>query len=355
MSHRHHHLLKKLVWRSVITDLPTSIATRIVLYRSRRNTKILDHAAWLSCKYGRLQLLRNLVHHQADINHTKHLRSTLDVAMMNGHVEIVQELLQLGVNVHTGMHPVLCRAAMYGHVNVVTELLTLRNKYTKVNEYQHTRTKTTSSCVTLNALPESSCVTLNSLPESSCVTLNSLPESLLIASKLGYAEVVEVLLNHGADSNSRSKSGSTAIQVAAASGHGRVVKLLRDHCADIHACTFGFPPPLHTAIKNNFTTVAKTLLEYNCGKHCRALCVALGLRIDYRNYIIYIPQSTKKLYQLAPVECISSHLLLCCLEFIVPHTFVADIHQEHLGVSPMMLAIKHSNATIAKLLTDTTY
>jgi len=52
------------------------------------------------------------------------------------------------------------------------------------------------------------------------------------ASINGHADVVELLLKHGADADATSSNGSTPLHYAAYNGHANIVKLLLENCAD---------------------------------------------------------------------------------------------------------------------------
>ncbi len=57
--------------------------------------------------------------------------------------------------------------------------------------------------------------------------------ALILAAYKGYPEIVELLLNKGADINTRGKEDLTALSSASKHGHTEIVKLL----------LAAFPPP----------------------------------------------------------------------------------------------------------------
>ena len=63
----------------------------------------------------------------------------------------------------------------------------------------------------------------------------SLGKALRRFSKLGQAEVVEILLDHGVDVNCRSRKGTTPVMKASKGGHLEVLDLLKDRGADFAA------------------------------------------------------------------------------------------------------------------------
>ena len=51
---------------------------------------------------------------------------------------------------------------------------------------------------------------------------------LMIASKMGYTEIVKLLLNAGADVNAQNDVGRTAMMIATEEGHNEMIQLLKE-------------------------------------------------------------------------------------------------------------------------------
>jgi len=81
---------------------------------------------------------------------------------------------------------------------------------------------------------------------------------LMVAAFYGHADVIKLLLDHGADVNAKTSKGSTALMAAAE--HVDVVKLLLDHGAEVNAKTSKGSTALMNAVRN--ANVVKLLLEY---------------------------------------------------------------------------------------------
>ena len=83
---------------------------------------------------------------------------------------------------------------------------------------------------------------------------------LIIAARLGHQDVVQLLLDYGADPNQHKNSVSTALSYAATYGYIEIVKLLLDRGADPNIPK-GYTS-LWAASSNGYIDVVKLLLDY---------------------------------------------------------------------------------------------
>jgi ankyrin repeat protein len=58
---------------------------------------------------------------------------------------------------------------------------------------------------------------------------------LHLASQEGYDDIVQLLLDHGADANREDSHGSTPLHLASQEGHDHIVRLLLNHVVDANA------------------------------------------------------------------------------------------------------------------------
>jgi len=84
--------------------------------------------------------------------------------------------------------------------------------------------------------------------------------SLFIALSSGHPEVVEFLLEHGADPNIKNNDGSTPLHYAA--DNSKVVEVLLEHGADLNIRDKYGATPLHDAAENGHPEVVELLLEH---------------------------------------------------------------------------------------------
>lgn len=91
---------------------------------------------------------------------------------------------------------------------------------------------------------------------------NAGSSGLHIASRYGYAAVVRLLLDNGADVESKGPYGKTALYKAATYGHEDVARLLLEHGADVESKDHDRTTALHRAAGNGHVAVARVLLEH---------------------------------------------------------------------------------------------
>ncbi|HZQ48111.1 MAG TPA: ankyrin repeat domain-containing protein [Verrucomicrobiae bacterium] len=81
-----------------------------------------------------------------------------------------------------------------------------------------------------------------------------------IATQEGHKEMVELLLDRGADVNDASGQGLKPLQIAAQRGYRAIAEVLIAHKADVNIGNGGGYTPLHRAAQNGFQSVAELLL-----------------------------------------------------------------------------------------------
>ncbi len=101
--------------------------------------------------------------------------------------------------------------------------------------------------------------------------------SLQLAAYQGHDDIVQLLIDGGADIHFKNYNGATAIYCACIHGHIKVIQLLIDHGANINESLW---TPLHAASANNYSNVVKLLINSNvlidkqCGNGNTALYLA---------------------------------------------------------------------------------
>lgn len=81
------------------------------------------------------------------------------------------------------------------------------------------------------------------------------------ACERGHADVVILLIDHGAYCNDQAADGRTGLHLAAQGGHSTIVQYLLNHGADVNSRAFDGQTPLHLAVETDSYEAAKILLD----------------------------------------------------------------------------------------------
>ncbi|CAH1783417.1 unnamed protein product [Owenia fusiformis] len=197
------------------------------------------------------------------------------------------------------------------------------------------------------------------------------------AVKNGHIDVVNILIENGADLDFEDRYGITALHIAAEEGHFQCMKLLLDNEADPNKGTktpkwcpngeseyVGDTTPLHLAVQNNRIHCIKELIvngaDYNkvneLGETSLNIAATLGLEecvtIQLRNAISkdILSLPTKKTGN-TPLHCCVLHGMYDAVDLLLQHGSDVNI-LNNAGVSPLHLActLQCSNLEILELM-----
>ena len=210
-------------------------------------------------------------------------QTALYMASSCGYTKIVQSLLDHGTDLTTqcddkdGWHDVqwtpLQVATHKGHLDLALLLLERAHMI-------HIALYMASSCGSTHTVQ--SLIDRGVDPNTKCEDNDGMQDvkwtPLQVASQKGYLDTVLLLLECGADPESRDHNGQTALYMASSHGSFEVVRLLIDRGADLkvecndwdeHGKKVG-RTPLHTAIHNGHLDIALFLLERGANMETRS-------------------------------------------------------------------------------------
>ncbi|XP_056423885.1 ankyrin repeat domain-containing protein 17 isoform X8 [Hyla sarda] len=330
-----------------------------------RTTLNNDHTVLsLACAGGHLAVVELLLAHGADPTHRLKDGSTMLIeAAKGGHTSVVCYLLDYPNNLLSAPPPDVTQFTPPSHdlnraprvpmqalpmvvppqepdkppANVATNL-PIRNKVSgRTSEISNTPTHSIATSMSQPQTPTPSPIISPSamLPIYPSIDIDAQTESnhdtaLTLACAGGHEELVQTLLERGANIEHRDKKGFTPLILAATAGHVGVVEILLDNGADIEAQSERTKDtPLSLACSGGRQEVVELLL-------------ARGANKEHRNVSDYTPLSLA-----------ASGGYVNIIKILL--NAGAEINSRtgsKLGISPLMLAAMNGHTAAVKLLLD---
>ncbi|KAG8199670.1 hypothetical protein JTE90_022120 [Oedothorax gibbosus] len=202
---------------------------------SKMNCESYSQPLLLAAMSGNVEIVKCLHQHGAAINYTNNLGETaLHKAALFNACEVIEYFLDNGANIETrdnAHFTPLMVAVEAGHEEAVRVLLKANATIDVVDNMERN--------VIMWAAQENHPETLTALLEyegaqalvNSCDHYENSP--LHIAALKGFADVVEILLNNGAEIEKKNEHEQTPLHMAAKQGHNSVARLLVKHNKNI--------------------------------------------------------------------------------------------------------------------------
>ncbi|KAH0592662.1 hypothetical protein MHUMG1_09655 [Metarhizium humberi] len=206
------------------------------------------------------------------------LDKCLCVAVEHGHWPVVSRLAQAGARVFKPLemeHPsMLQRASELGYDGVVNELLALQSRdngetpewFDAIRKAMEAAAEFGSASVIAVLAPKAN---LESRSQGKSEPLCFRLTPLHIAAYYGNAEAAEVLLNLGAELESKDDRGMTPFVISCCMKQEDTTRVFLDEGADPNVVIPGTcqARPLHVAAANGWSASVRILLEYGAWKH----------------------------------------------------------------------------------------
>lgn len=229
------------------------------LTHSRKKLTRLMHA----CKEGNLQRAETLIKAKADVNAVSlvdHL-TPLMFAAYYGNTEIVRLLLDAGANPNVSMNTMdydtpLLMATRWDDLELIKLLLLKGASVDAVNKNGVTPLASASD----NGYVDMVEFLINSGADVNASRFDDHFTPLLYACQGGHLEVARVLLNNGAQVNLHSIHRATPLMWAAAQGHQELCSLLIQHGAEINARCIRGNTALMMATESGHIDIIKLLI-----------------------------------------------------------------------------------------------
>ncbi|OQD68299.1 hypothetical protein PENPOL_c003G10753 [Penicillium polonicum] len=218
-----------------------------------------------ACERGRLDAVKKLLDNNADLEIASGNGHTpLHTAACSGHAEVVKLLLDKGAKIHNGSDgsktPLYC-ACLNGHHQVAQMLL----------QWEPELMATHERWIPLFAASEGGFLDIVQLLIQKGADIDAFDgfreTPLYIACENGHIEVVRLLLDKGADVHHRNQFGWTPVNTASDEGFSDIVLLLVERGADINVQNESGESPLSSACRRGHIEVVRLLLDKGADIH----------------------------------------------------------------------------------------
>lgn len=325
------------------------------------------HNAVISRK---MEIVESLLNKGANVNSTNKSDITpLHLAVEFGTKDILKLLLRSGANVDAKR-----QRDGWTHLHIATKSKQIKTAKLLISCGADVNTPDKSGKTPIFYATDNGDLKMTKLLIANKANVKDNPELLTNAAKEKYREIIEVLLQHGADVNSSDKYGRTALHFTALDIRGRlsrslhkdpdvkvkgeIAKLLLSRGANVNAETKDGITALCAAAHNGYANVVKTLLEYNAD-------VNLTYKTDIPLFSLFVEESnvvikTMPVNKGADVNTNERNNMTALhiathkghkevVELLLKGGCKIDSKIRH-GITPLHIAVQRGNLEIVKVL-----
>jgi len=206
---------------------------------------------WLAAYIGDLQKTKEFIDSGIDVNMHNDLHDTLlQVAAMNGHVDVVKLLFDHQIDIPTG-HDSLLHNAIFGGTEVLELLLSKGiniNAIGSLWSYDLYDVTPLHAAVFFGYREEAELLIRRGADVNAQDGTVGGETPLQLAIRVEKLDMASLLISHGADANIRDYWDDTLLHTASLEGKTRVIKLLLAQGADVKAKNKYGHTPLHMAL-----------------------------------------------------------------------------------------------------------
>ncbi len=327
---------------------------------------------------GNYALVAKIFLAHKDIKKTINLRekrgaTALYLACQNGHYEIVQLLLEAGADITVASLngcSVLYVACQNNHVSIVKMLLVHKEIQNIINIFAEGGA-TALSMASAKGHHEIVQLLLEAGADIAIIMIDG-GSALHVACQNNHVFVVKLFVTHKDIQKvinliGIGKTGETALVAASGRGHHEVVQLLLEAGADIAITTLDGYSALYAACHNNHVFVVKLFLEHNDGQKMVNFKNKFGESLLYmasakghHGVVQLLLEAGSDLTITTPKdECSALHMAchqnnLSIVKLFIAHKDIQKIinHPLKSGFTPLMIAHDQKNFEIAQLLLE---
>ena len=189
---------------------------------------------------------------------------------------------------------------------------------------------------------------------------NKKETSFHVASRRGHKDVVQLLLEHGADANSRDDDQCMPLHLALRGGHQEIAWVLLEHCMDTEVRDNWKCTPLFLASQIGHVELAQALLEKGAETEARDNRKLTPLLLASRNGHVELARvllekgadtEARDTFENTSLLLASEHNHVALAQVLLKHGAEAEL-QDNRKCTPLLLATQNRHLELARVLLE---